>query len=339
MKNVSNGNQTYNFNNNIWLADIIINGIVTILFAYITIALFYHETRIESKIDKFFRLPIEHKFALISRLLCILIAVISLIQSIIACILLSMAETRKEPAEITSTAHRNATDLQCKVLVKLGTVLLTLGIGLVYLFLWFRQRIFFVHPSLKVLSNKFVKIISFSVIIVWLIYYTSSITYYIILVQHHFNHKCMVVRSTVNYYLHFIMSWVTVNIVMQIGLLALFLYPFLKKKFWKIHKNSRNSQLMRRVKKAVALASTCLISDIASSAAAFIISKLISSRLFAVFSINLLVNLLVTVGCFDNWQQLLWPWQLKPTKRLILKQGKTAETNKPSASTNQTLII
>ena len=314
MENVSNGNQTYNFNYDVWHADIIINGILTILSAYITTALFYHEIRIESKKDKFSRLPIEHKFALISRLLCILIAVISLFRNITSCILLSMVEIREEPTGIISTAHRNATQLQCKVVVKFGTILLTLGIALVYLFLWFRQRLFFVHTSLKVLSNKFVKIISFSIIIVWLIYYTLSVMYYLILIQHYFNHKCSIAHSSANHLLYFLVSWVIVNIVMQIGLLALFIYPILKKRFWTTHEDSRNSQLMRRVKKAVALTSTCLISDILITAVGFTLSILSSSSLFAVFSINLLVNLLVTVGCFDNWQQLLWPWQLKPKK-------------------------
>ena len=334
MQNVSNGNQTYNFNYDIWLANVIISGICTILSAYITTALIYHETRIELRNDKFSRLSMEHKFALISRLLCILIAVILLIQSITTCILLSMAEIREDSTGIISMAHRNATELQCEVLVKLATVLLTLGIGLAYLFLWFRQRIFFVHPSLKVLSNKFVKSISFSIIIVWLIYYASSITYYLILVQHHFKHECLIVQSARNYYLYFIVSWIIVNIVMQIGLLALFVYPFLKKGFWKTHKDSRNLQLIRRMKKAVALTSACLISDIVTAAVAFILSKLDGSRLFTVIHINLLGNLLVSVGCFDNWQQLLCPWQLKPKKTLTHEQGKSAETNKPSASTN-----
>ena len=337
MENISNGNQTYNFDYDIWYANIIISGILTILSAYITSALIYHETRIESKKDKFSRQSIEHKFALISRLLCILIAVISLFRNIIACIRLSMAEIHEEPTEIISTAHRNATQLQCQVVAKLGNVLLTLGMAFVYLFLWFRQRLFFVHPSLKVLSNKFVKIISFSIIIVWLIYYAWSITYYLTLVQYHFNHECLTVQSTASYRLYFVMSWVIVSFVMQIGLLALFLYPFFKKDSWKTRKDFRNSRLMRRVKKAVALASTCLISDIVIAAVGFALSLLnSSSSLFAVFSINLLGNLLVTVGCFDNWQQLLWPWQLKPKKTLTRKQGKSAETNNRSASTNET---
>ena len=340
MENISYGNRTYNFDYDIWYANIIISGILTILSAYITSALIYHETRIESKKDKFFRQSIEHKFAVISRLLCILIAVISLFRNIIACIRLSMAEIREDPTGITSTAHRNATQLQCQVVAKLGNVLLTLGIGLVYLFLWFRQRLFFVHPSLKVLSNKFVKSISFSIIIVWLIYYTWSITYYLTLVQYNFNQECLAVQSTASYRLYFVVSWVIVSFVMQIGLLALFLYPILKKGFWTIHKDFRNSRLMKRVKRAVALTSTCLISDIVIAAVGFALSLLNSSgSLFAVFSINLLGNLLVTVGCFDNWQQLLWPWQLKPKKTLTLEQGESAETNNRSASTVQTLAL
>ena len=337
MENVSNGNQTYNFNYDIWQANIIIRGILTILFAYITAALIYHESRIESKNDKFSRPPIEHKFALISRLLCILIAVISLFLNIIACIRLNMAEIREDPTEITSIAHRNATQLQCQVLAKLGNVLLTLGMAFVYLFLWFRQRLFFVHPSLKVLSNKFVKNISFSIIIVWLIYYVSSFPFYLILVQHHFKHECSIVQSTEIYLYYFIVSWIIVNIVMQIGLLALFVYPFLKKGSWKTHRDSRNSQLMKRMKKAIVLTSTCLISDIVNNFVVYVIKTSYDGNLFAILSINLLVNLLATVGCFDNWQQLLWPWQLKQKKRLTRKEGESAETNKPSASTNQNL--
>ena len=106
MENVSNGNQTYNFNYGVWHVDIIITGILTMLSDYITTALFYHETRTKSRNGKLSRLPMEHKLALISRLLCILIAVISLLRNITACILLSMVEIHEEPTGITSKSQQ-----------------------------------------------------------------------------------------------------------------------------------------------------------------------------------------------------------------------------------------
>ena len=335
MENTSYGNSTYIFSYSVWSANIIISGILAVVSAYIVAALVYHESRIESKRDKFSRLSVEHKFALISKFLCILIAVMSLLRNMTQCIRLGVVGMYEELTENTSTAHAYRYELRCQVLAKLGTVLLTLGVAFVYLFLWFRQRIFYVHPSLKVLCNKYVKGISFSVIVVWLIYYTSAGMCYLIIVQYHFNNDCLIVQSTLNFYIYLIVSWGIVCIVMQIALLALFLYPIFKKTSWKTQKTSRNSDLMRRVKKAVALTSVCLISDVVFSAFTYAFYQPDNSSFFAPFSINLSINHLVTVGCFDNWQHLAWPWKLKPKHKNSNKPGQWSPNYRSPAECHQ----
>ena len=148
MENTSYENETYVFNYDIWNANIIISGILTVVSAYIITALAYHESRIESKRDKFSRLSVEHMFALVSKFLCILIAVISLFRNLTALGLL-LVEIQEELMGNISTAHRRSLEIGCNVLARLGNVQFSLGMGFVYLFLWFRQRIFFEHPSLN----------------------------------------------------------------------------------------------------------------------------------------------------------------------------------------------
>ena len=335
VENISYGNETYIFNYDIWRANVVIGGILAFFSAYIIAALVYYEIRIESKNDKFSRLSIEHKFKAISKIICILIAVLSLFSNLAECVRLVMVGNYEQSTGNTSTADTSTYELPCQVLAKLTNVLLTLKVAFVYLFLWFRQRIFYVHPSLKVLCNKYVKGISFSVIVVWLIYYTTAGMCYLILIQYHFDHDCLIVQSTLGSYIVLLASWGIIGIVMQITLLALFLYPIFKKTSWKTQKTSGNSDLMRRVKKAVALTCVCLISDI--TLVNYAVYKPKDNSFFAAFCINLSINHLVTVGCFDNWQQLLWPWKLKPKTSDTCKQGESAETQQPSTSTNQTL--
>ena len=335
MENTSYENETYIFNYGIWNANIVISGILTVVSAYIITALAYHESRIESKRDKFSRLSVEHKFALISKFLCILIAVISLFRNLTGIGLL-LVEIQEELMGNISTAQRSTLEIGCNVLARIGNMLVSLGLGFVYLFLWFRQRIFFVHPSLKVLYNKIVRCASFGIIVVWFMYYTSAGICYWTLVQYHFNHDCLVVPSTVRSYFYLILFWGVVAFLMQIALLALFLYPILKKTSWQNQKTSRNSDLMKRVKKAVALTCTCLISDILFTAITVVLHTYNTSGIFATFSINLVVNQLVTVGCFDNWQLLLWPWKLRSKNRNLGEQVESSKTRNQSAATNQT---
>jgi len=60
---------------------------------------------------------------------------------------------------------------------------------------------------------------------------------------------------------------------MQIALLGLFIYPILKRSLWQGQESNGNSNLMRRVKKAIILASVCFGTDIFSVVVLVLISE------------------------------------------------------------------
>ena len=67
---------------------------------------------------------------------------------------------------------------------------------------------------------------------------------------------------------------------------------------------------MRRVKKAVGFASICLGTDIVTIAVylfvyLFIAIDCVVNSVIWVYGKNLLFNHLITIGCFDHWQELL----------------------------------
>ena len=202
----------------------------------------------------------------------------------------------------------------CETFSRLGNISLTLGSGLVYLILWLRQVVFYIHPFLKVLNNKLVRIFSNSIMVAWFLYYFSLYLCYFILVHYHYKKQggCLVTESSYDPYLSLIVLWTVISILMQIILLGLFIYPILKRASRKSHLSTdRNFRLMERVKKAVILASICLATDLLSIVVPSILFLENSNGVTFPLGTNLVINHFVTIVCFDHWKKLLWPWNHK----------------------------
>ena len=168
---------------------------------------------------------------------------------------------------------------------------------------------------MKVLNSRAVGIFSLSSIIVWFIFYVSLIVAYFSLVHYHFIKElgCVVQEYSLVAYKLIILAWTIACIVMQVVLLLLFIYPILNRLLWKNKLNSNcYTCLLRRVKKAVILTSVCLGSDIAVFLAGFLLLRKGASSVSFVSGVNLVVNLFVTIACFDHWKMLLFPWRAKP---------------------------
>ena len=132
-------------------------------------------------------------------------------------------------------------------------------------FLWFKQRVFYIYPRLKKLNNKIVQSISNGVMVIWFLHYVTLYFCYFIPVYFHFNVQggCSITESSYDAYFFLIVSRTATSILMQIILLGLFIYPILKGSLWLSNQNyERNNGLMKRVKKAILLASICLADDL-----------------------------------------------------------------------------
>ena len=316
MENISevNQNSSISFDQEFWLVDTIIIGILTLISAHVLVALLFYKIKLEQRIlEPFLRLAPEKRYGVLSTYLCIFIAAVSLLRQ-------ANALVRKWIER--SSVYANLSDSQvimlqhtCTIIPPLGNFALTLGSGMVYTFLWFRQRVFYIHPSLKVLNSRVIDIFSQSIIILWFVFYVSLYFAYFSLVHYHFIKElgCVVEEYSLVDYKQLITSWTIASIVMQVVLLLLFIYPILKRTLWKGQLNSdRNICLLRRVKKAVILTSVCLGSDIAAVVATLLLLQKDVSSVIFVYGVNLVVNLLVTITCFDHWKKLLFPWHAKP---------------------------
>ena len=298
-----------------WIIDISFTVILMLVSFYLLLALTYHQLKIEQpQTNKFNTLAIEQKYGLLSKYTCILIGCASFLRQSS-----SFAELWMEFYIVNYNLSLSQEALiapACKALPTLFNFALTIGTGMVFLFLWFRQRILYIHPSLKMLNNKCLEIFSIGIIVVWLLVYIALYPIYFALVRFHYvaNNGCIVEEETLDSYNNITLFWVAISILMQLSLLFLFVYPILTRRG---HQSSeqRSTALMRRVKKAIVLTSITLGTDIVTIMIETIFWTEYSISFVFHFGGNLVINHLVTIACFDNWKQLLWPWTLSAQRQ------------------------
>ena len=315
-----------------WISDIAICSLVFLIFLYILFALVYHEKRVKKPCQiRFLQLPIEKRYSVLSKYTCISIAVAFLVQYASL-----VSGWSVEDIAILSGSNQTAAETVCIVAFRISILAFTVGNGLVYLFLWLRQRVIYVHPSLKVHNNKYVIVFSFAVLIAWILFWISLIIVLFIKVQLHFNRNfgCIVDKDSIKPYSRMVYTWTAVSILMQISLLSLYIYPILKQARWRGQQNSPN--LMKRVKKAIVFASICFGTDIAPYIIGILFAtKCVVSSLTWVYSINLLINHLITIGGFNHWKKLLWPWNIKCCIVARAESGFDETISKASFSASQ----
>ena len=300
----------YRFRPGIWINDLVIISFLTLVSLYLLVALLYHHIKVDNQHNgTFFCLSVEEKYSLLSKYACIFIAVASLLLHV-SSITVRLIEGN---AVFDNASMVQTVDIQivCRAFPPIRNFAITFGSGLVYLFLWFRQRVFYVHSSLKILSNKCLRVFSFAVLVLWILLWISLVFSYLIEVQYRFDFRsgCLAEVGSDMPYFVLVFVWAAASILMQIALLSLFIYPILKRNLWRSHQQNQGySRLMKRVKKAVILESICLGTDILSVVVLFLLYEENATQAIFMYSLNLVVNHLVVIGCFDCWKKLLWPW-------------------------------
>ena len=323
MKNLTNYNKTsFNFRQGIWINEFVFECILVKVFLYLFIALIYHQVKVEKhKKVKFLQLTLERKYVVLSKYTCITIAVLSVIRSFNE-LSLSMLEGSAIFFNITKQ-HHNTVKIACNILPVIGGFAISFGNFFVYVFLWLRQSIFYVHSSLNFLYNTCLKVFSIFVLISYFLFGISLLSAYFIKVRYALNEfgicQFRVENDDDTSYLQILIAWNIASILIQISLLGLFIYPLLKQASWQKKlsmkgnkvKSTKNTRMLRRVKKAVTLASVCLLTDILTLAAVSLAFEKNANNTSVMYDINLAINFLVTIVCFDYWKKLLWPWNTK----------------------------
>ena len=318
MENFTDPNTTtFQFRPKILINDTIFSSVLSALTLYILAALLYYHIKIEKLRKKsFFELSLEKRYGLLSKYTCIAIAVVSMIHYLNSFGLHVLA--------FYSVSQRDSQNFDvvnsvCDVFGR-GILFVAAAGILVFVFLWLRQNIFYVHRSLRTLNNRSVRAFSFVVMILYTLFFISLLVSYLVLVSYRFEQRggCVfkgVPGADPAAYVKILFSWTAVSILMQVALLGLFLYPMLKQTTWHNNKEeSRSLALRKRVIKAIILASICLVSDILALIIYVVLDEGDSSRAGFMFGFNLLIDLVATIACFDHWKKLLWPWNIKCCK-------------------------
>ena len=342
MENLTNSNETaYRFRREIRFSNFAISSILAVFSLYVLVALVYNQICLEEPRNKnFFRLTLGRKYSLLSKYTCIAITIVSLIRQLGSIGGFLVANNVIFSNE--SIHQSNVLEIYCDVLPPIGNFVLTAGSGLVYLFLWFRQRVFYVQSSLLVINSKCLRVFSTAIIILWIMFWVSLSLVYFIRVSYRYDKTgvCQYVLDTGRdwTYGEIIVVWCVASLLMQLCLLGLFIYPMLKRDLWiktqNGEENVRNKILMRRVKKALMLSSVCLGTDILSGVILAILHKEGSNGPIFPFNLNLFINHSATIACFDNWKQMLWPWNVKRYAKNSSSESQAQHTTDFGADTS-----
>ena len=318
MKNLTQINNDINtFNQGIWICNFTLGCILLVISLYFCVALVYHQIKLENPVKaKFFRLTMEKKYRLLSKYACIFIGVFSVIHSLVN-IGISLLEWNA--AFSNESAPPTAADaIACSVLSQISASTTFLGNLFVNVYLWLRQSIFYVQSTLKVLYNRKVKTFSIFILVFYLVFSPTNFIAFTVLARIAINRagicKFQADTSTDTKYIIVLTAGISLSIVMQVSLLGLFVYPLLKQASWNKNQPTQNHHTMLRVvKKAVILASVCLVTDICTL---IYVNLSISSggenlKINIVYGVNAVINFLAAIACFGFWRKLLLPWSVK----------------------------
>lgn len=309
MNNSSITNKTDNyFHIREELIGYIINGFVASVAVYLIIVLSICLSKINLR-RSLHNVSQEKKQSIISKILCLLVAFCILFRTLSY---FGYAEMRywTTVSNKFDEDDRKFADTSCNVILSIDVFSLTIGTGLVYAFLWLRQRIFYINPGLKSITNKFTTVLSTVIIFAWFLYFLTSLTLYLIFVRYRFDSEylCVTTDDTSRSSIYSILiSWIIATLIMEIVLLGLFIYPLIKHNKWKQNSSltSKSSNLLlHRIRKATLLTMIASVSDILGFVTSFFVRGPIS---IVIFNLSLLLNLFSAIGCFDNWRNMIFP--------------------------------
>ena len=310
MEVLTNVTAPFKFRRAIWINDMVFRSILVVVSLYLLIALLYHQLKFERPrtTERFFQLSVRRQYERLSRYVCNLIAFASFCRPATG-IVSGILETNKQILSDESI------ELFCNIIRPLANIAVTAGMGLIYLFLWLRQRVFYVDSSMRIINNKCLQIFSFCIIIIWVLFWISLYFVYFIKISYRYDNAgiCQYVLDSGidwDYALALIIPWTVMSILIQLCLLGLFIYPLLKPTIWLRSQNqtAHSDFFIKKVKKAVVLAMICFVTDILSGLVLIAFFEENANNPTFPYSTNLVITHLVTIFWFEDWKEMLWPW-------------------------------
>lgn len=269
----------------------------------------------------------DGKLAFLSKVICLLVTMFSFTRNVLVAYSFSVIiyfQPRLATENFTLAANAVQSHLNCDSFAKAREMVLFFGTGFVYLFLWMRQKILYSHPVFHSLSSKCLQFLSIAIVFLYIAYTIFSFTAFFSFMQFKFHRNLFTCdpsgKSSKVWLPRIAISTACTSFLIQLTLLTLFINPLLRQNAWRKKNNIESSALLHRVRKVVMLTSFVLISDLIATVVILLKVKIV----LLAYNINLFLNNLLIIGCFDGWRFIYWPCSKDSTRQLSNVAQKTS---------------
>ena len=296
-----------------WMADVIIISIAAPISLYLLVALLYfHHKTTKGEFKNFFLTSSERKH----RLLCIYICIsIGFLLTVRHAYSIGFLIVKGLLLFCNLLIPQNDLDVVCNVLSRLDMTIYFIIIILVMLCLWFKQRTFYVHSHFQK-NFKECRLCSYTVLIIYIVSNIALLIYFMYEVQYRYVGgfcfsiiKSYIIKYNFAFSMAFSILGFMSSFLIPLIFLLLFICPIIKlrsQQSREVQQSDQTDCLKRKMIKAICLAAFCWVTDIVTCLLLIFVLPA-----FYVIDINVIINLLAIIACFDCWKKLLWPWNTK----------------------------
>ena len=303
------------------MVDVIIVSIVAPISLYLLIALLYfnHKTT-KGEFKNFFLKSSQQKYRLLCNYICISIGFLSTVCHAYS---IGFLIVRSLMLFHNLSLPQNSLDVVCNVLCRLDISIYVIINILVMLFLWFKQRTFYLHSHFQ-RNFKECKLCSYAVLIVNIVLNVAAFIYYMYELQHQYvggfcflttrfpsSSVIMYKRIVLTVSKAFLISVGMSSFLLHVIFLLLFICPLINLRSQRSRKVQQKNQLdclRRKMIRAICLAAICSATDIVAYLLLIFVAR------GSIFTTDVVINHLAIIACFDCWKKLLWPWNIKSHK-------------------------
>lgn len=200
-------------------------------------------------------------------------------------------------------------DFHCNVIIKLEIVLYALPIATIYVFLWLRQRLLYQHPTMRLLSSRTTRVVSWVTLAMMIVAELGTALIFLIVRQYRSSeYGCLLKESS----LANIIPWLIIlvsSVIFQGSLLMLFVYPLWnqRNKMKSFQSEHQNIDVLRPIiVRVLVMTSVCVFSDVVAALVTLTTENILISNIL--YDFNLLVNLIGIVCSFKDWPERLTPF-------------------------------
>ena len=299
----------------LWKGDVIIISIVTPISLYLLISLLYfnHKTT-NGEFINFFLNSSHQKYRLLCIYICISIGFLSTVRHVYS---IGFLIVKGLLFLHNLSLPQNNLYVLCDVLSRLDIIIYGIINILVMLCLWFKQRTFYIHSHFQNFNE--CKLCSYVVLFIYIVSNVAGCIYLMYEVQFRYvggicfpiTHSLSSFVIMYNWTVHTVVliSAAMLSFLPHVIFLLLFICPIMNLRSQRSREVQQNNQLdclKRKMIKAICSAAFCFVTTIAT----YLFMGFVLPSFYIAY-INVVINHLAVIACFDCWKKLLWSWNIQ----------------------------